>query len=129
MKSAAVSVGSLMVVTPLFIIMFAFAGSGGPMINDAAAMVVRERETVPFTSTGDSEGFVDPVWTSYVVGTEQARERYPGCHVRPQILAAIAEVESNQGTYGGSSVDPATGDVYPPIIGIPLDGTNGTAEI
>jgi len=115
---------------PAILLVFLFGTAGAsPTESDAAAMVIRERETVPFASTGAAGGFVDQAWTTYVVGTEQARERFPDCHVRPQILAAIAEIESDQGTYGGSSVDPATGDVYPPIIGIALDGTNGTAEI
>lgn len=45
-----------------------------------------------------------------------------------QVLAAIGKVESNHGRYGGASVR-ADGQVAPPIIGIPLDGTNGTARI
>ena len=43
-----------------------------------------------------------------------------------QVLAGIAKVESNHGRHGGASVG-ATGDVTPPIIGIALNGTNGTA--
>ena len=130
MKGFIVALGVLILSGPALLLMFLFGSAGAsPTEADAAAMWVRERETVPFASTGAPGGFVDQAWTTYVVGTEQSRERYPGCHVRPQILAAIAEIESNQGTFGGSSVDPATGDVYPPIIGIALDGTNGTAEI
>ena len=44
------------------------------------------------------------------------------------VLAGISRVESNHGRYGGSAISP-TGAVSPPIIGIPLDGTNGTARI
>ena len=45
-----------------------------------------------------------------------------------QIVAAIGKVESNHGRFGGSSVD-SDGVVSPPIIGIALNGTNGTAAI
>ena len=44
-----------------------------------------------------------------------------------QVLAGIGKVESNHGRYGGASIR-ADGQVAPPIIGIPLDGTNGTAR-
>lgn len=44
------------------------------------------------------------------------------------VLAAIGSIESNHGRHGGGRLQ-ADGTVSPPIIGIPLDGTNGTAEI
>jgi hypothetical protein len=43
-----------------------------------------------------------------------------------QVLAGIGEVESNHGRNGGATVR-ADGQVEPPIIGIPLNGTNATA--
>ena len=42
------------------------------------------------------------------------------------VLAAIGEVESHQGE---GRINPATGQVSPPILGPPLDGANGTARI
>lgn len=44
------------------------------------------------------------------------------------VLAAIGSIESNHGRHGGGKLQ-VDGTVFPPIIGIPLDGTNGTAEI
>jgi hypothetical protein len=44
------------------------------------------------------------------------------------VLAAIGSIESNHGRHGGGQLQ-TDGRVSPPIIGIPLDGTNGTAEI
>jgi len=44
------------------------------------------------------------------------------------VLAAIGRIESNHGRHGGGQLQ-VDGRVSPPIIGIPLDGTNGTAEI
>jgi hypothetical protein len=43
-----------------------------------------------------------------------------------QVLAAIGFIESR---HGEGRVDPATGDISPPILGPALDGTNGTARI
>jgi len=43
-----------------------------------------------------------------------------------QILAAIGTIESD---HGSGRLDPATGNVYPPILGPALDGTNGYARI
>ena len=45
-----------------------------------------------------------------------------------QVVAAIGKVESNHGRFGGSSIG-SDGVVSPPIIGIALNGTNGTAAI
>ncbi len=44
------------------------------------------------------------------------------------VLAGIGKVESNHGRFGGAAIDP-TGQVTPPIIGIRLDGSNGTSEV
>ncbi len=43
-----------------------------------------------------------------------------------QVLAAIGFHESR---HGEGRVDPSTGDVAPPILGPPIDGTNGNARI
>jgi hypothetical protein len=52
----------------------------------------------------------------------------PACHVDWALLAAIGRVESNHARFGGNQLD-ATGVAQPGIIGIPLDGSNGTARI
>lgn len=44
------------------------------------------------------------------------------------VMAGISKVESDHGRFGGSSIG-AEGVVHPSIIGIPLNGTNGTARI
>ena len=50
------------------------------------------------------------------------------CHLDWELLAAIGRVESDHARFGGNLLDAA--DVAQPgIIGIPLDGTNGTARI
>ncbi len=52
----------------------------------------------------------------------------PGCAGLPwQVIAGIAAVETNHARHGGARLDPATGDVRPPILGIALDGTRSAA--
>lgn len=62
-----------------------------------------------------------------------AAQSWPECHLRWNTLAGLGQVETRHGTYsgkifGGSKIDD-TGDVTPPIIGVPLDGSPGFAEI
>lgn len=52
----------------------------------------------------------------------------PSCGIGWTTLAGIGSVESQHGTYAGSTVD-GTGQVAPIIRGIPLDGGPGVAEI
>jgi hypothetical protein len=50
------------------------------------------------------------------------------CHIDWALVAAIGKVESNHARFGGNQLDSA-GVAQPGIIGIPLDGSNGTARI
>jgi membrane-bound lytic murein transglycosylase B len=50
------------------------------------------------------------------------------CNLTWQLVAAIGRVESDHGRYGGSVLGD-DGKSRPGIYGIPLDGTDGTAEI
>jgi membrane-bound lytic murein transglycosylase B len=50
------------------------------------------------------------------------------CHIDWALLAAIGRVESNHARFGGNQLDLA-GVAQPGIIGIALDGRNGTARI
>jgi membrane-bound lytic murein transglycosylase B len=52
----------------------------------------------------------------------------PACGIQWWVLAGIADGESGHGTHGGARAD-VHGDVFPPIIGIPLDGTNSTQPV
>jgi membrane-bound lytic murein transglycosylase B len=52
----------------------------------------------------------------------------PTCGIEWWVLAGIADGESGHGTHGGARAD-VHGDVFPPIIGIPLDGTNHTQAV
>ncbi len=55
-------------------------------------------------------------------------ETQPGCNLDWALLAAIGRVESLHGTLGGGHIA-EDGFTTRKIIGIPLDGTNGTREI
>ncbi len=52
----------------------------------------------------------------------------PTCGIEWWLLAGIADGESGHGTHGGARAD-VHGDVFPPIIGIPLDGTHDTQPV
>lgn len=62
-----------------------------------------------------------------------ARDAWPQCNLRWTTLAGIGWVETRHGTYSGNWFKPSeldsNGYALPKIIGIPLDGTNGTARI
>ena len=45
-----------------------------------------------------------------------------------QVVAGIGKVESDHGRFAGATLQP-DGTIRPAIIGIPLNGTNGTARI
>lgn len=63
-----------------------------------------------------------------VLGAYQATNRW--CDgLRWQLVAAIGQVESDNGTSGGATADDTTGEVTPWILGPPLDGTNDTQHI
>jgi len=56
------------------------------------------------------------------------RAQNPECRLSWATLAGIGRVESHHGQIGQADVDP-DGVARPPIIGIPLDGTEGTREV
>ena len=59
---------------------------------------------------------------AYRKGAATVQRRQPKCRVPWTVLASIGRVESNHGRYGGARLA-LNGDVFPRIIGIPLDGT------
>lgn len=49
--------------------------------------------------------------------------------LRWQLLAGIGAIESGHGTTGGARADEVTGEVAPPIFGVPLDGSPGVRAL
>ena len=100
--------------------------------------------TAPPVAAGPAAG-ADPVgaWAARMASTtgiparvlqayaqaylRMAAER-PACHLNWSTLAGIGSIESNHGRHGGASVA-ADGRITPPIIGPPLDGSNGNRAI
>lgn len=62
-----------------------------------------------------------------------ARDAWPECHLSWNTLAGLGWVETRHGTYNGNWFNPSqldsAGRPQPPIVGIALNGTNGTAVI
>jgi membrane-bound lytic murein transglycosylase B len=65
---------------------------------------------------------------AYWRGADHVAATRPGCPVDWALVAAVGKVETSHGTYGGAWPS-ADGAVLPAIVGIPLDGTGGTARI
>ena len=72
--------------------------------------------------------FTFVVLDAYVKAATALAFEKPACGLRWTALAGIGRTESGHGTFGGAVVQP-NGDLTRPIIGIPLDGENGTAVI
>lgn len=113
-----ITAGTALLATPLaalfgVVVVVAGAGSGSAAAAGQAAF------------NPSNEAIADipaPLITLYI----EAATTCPG--LPWQVLAGIGKVESNHGRFGGATIR-ANGQVEPPIIGIPLNGTNGTARI
>jgi Transglycosylase SLT domain len=93
--------------------------------------LVLPKGTVPGSSTPvtlDSTGIPVRALKAYREAASLVDAADPGSHIDWALLAAIGRVESNHARFGGNQLDSA-GVAQPGIIGIPLDGSNGTALI
>jgi membrane-bound lytic murein transglycosylase B len=78
--------------------------------------------------TLDSTGIPVRALEAYRTASSLVNAADPGCHIDWALVAAIGRVESNHARFGGNQLDNA-GVARPGIIGIALDGSNGTARI
>ncbi len=80
-------------------------------------------------ATGMSEAAVAAYGNAELI----AKDSWPQCHLAWNTLAGIGHVETRHGTYNGNRLSPSRidkdGIVRPTIIGVPLDGSPGFAEI
>jgi membrane-bound lytic murein transglycosylase B len=76
----------------------------------------------------DANGIPSVAVAAYQRGAGLLGRVKPGCGVDWALLGAIGRVESNHARFGGNVLD-AGGIARPGIIGIPLDGSRGTARI
>jgi hypothetical protein len=106
--------------------------SAGPAaVAPGTRALVLPAGTVPGSSTPvalDRAGIPIRALAGYRRAASLIDPADPGCHIDWALLAAIGRVESDHGRFGGNQLD-AAGVARPGIIGIALDGTNGTARI
>lgn len=78
-------------------------------------------------------GIPEQALRAYGLAEVRAGLEFPGCGLRWNTLAGLGWVESRHGTYNGDWFNRsglrADGVAEPPIIGVPLDGGPGLAEI
>ncbi|ANY09861.1 lytic murein transglycosylase [Pseudonocardia sp. HH130630-07] len=79
-------------------------------------------------STAERAEIPERTLSAYANAELRQRDRTPECGLSWSTLAGIGRVESGHARFDGAAPD-ADGRVTPPIIGIPLDGTNGTRRI
>lgn len=65
---------------------------------------------------------------AYGAAERRQRAATPNCRLSWATLAAVGRVESDHGRLGDTHLD-ADGVARPPVIGVPLDGSSGVAEI
>jgi hypothetical protein len=78
--------------------------------------------------TLDSTGIPVRALEAYRTAASLVASADPACHLDWALVAAIGRVESNHARFGGNQLDSA-GVAQPGIIGMALDGSNGTARI
>lgn len=79
-------------------------------------------------TTAQTHGIPVRAMQAYAATEVAAAEELPTCGLRWNTIAGVGSVESAHGTLGGAGLD-AGGVPDKPIIGPPLDGTNGTRAI
>ncbi|MDQ3502329.1 MAG: hypothetical protein M3486_01750, partial [Actinomycetota bacterium] len=74
----------------------------------------------------DLTGVPGRVLEAYRAAADRLAGEQPGCDLRWPLLAAIGQVESGHGTFGGAVVA-TDGRIVPEIIGVRLDGAGPVA--
>jgi membrane-bound lytic murein transglycosylase B len=104
--------------------------SAGPIAPAKPALAL-PADVVPGSSTPvtlDRAGIPVRALAGYRSAAALIDPADPGCHIDWALLAAIGRIESDHARFGGNQLD-AAGVARPGIIGIALDGSNGTARI
>ena len=76
----------------------------------------------------DRSGIPAAALSAYKLAASLLQQADPACHLDWSVPAAIGRVESNHARFGGNQLD-TTGVARPGIVGIPLNGQDGTARI
>lgn len=100
--------------------------SSASFVAGALAFAVEEkRQLLDHTAASATVGDTDIprlFYDAYKQAATKLAARAPQCRVNWTAIAAIGKVESNHGRYRGAQFA-LNGDVFPRILGIPLDGT------
>lgn len=97
---------------------------GATKLVEDTRNVELERLNATVADTDMSTIALDAYWRA----ATRAAVDHPGCELRWWHLAGIGRTESRHGTYGGSRIG-TDGVVTVPILGPPLDGSNGFAVV
>jgi len=79
-------------------------------------------------SSASTNGIPAAALAAYQRAAQVIDSADPSCNIEWPLVAAIGRVESNHGTYGGNTLSDK-GVSTPGIIGIPLNGSNGTQKV
>ncbi|MDR7328909.1 lytic transglycosylase domain-containing protein [Corynebacterium guangdongense] len=109
------------------------AGAEVPMIDVHGQGRTSDKLSYWAEPLAGQTGIPEPALRAYGNAELIAADAWPQCRLEWNTLAGIGWVETRHGTYsgklfGGSEID-ENGYAQPPIVGIPLDGTSGTAKI
>jgi membrane-bound lytic murein transglycosylase B len=99
-------------------------GQLGPELDAAREELRMLLAVTPVGDTGIPGLFLD----AYRAAADQMTTLAPGCGIRWTAIAGVGRIESNHGRFGDARLS-VRGDIWPRIIGIPLDGTNNTALV
>lgn len=108
-----------------------------PLNTEAETPVPGEGRPQPITSlvnpewvaeTAERLGIPQRALAAYAGASIAMSREAPGCGLGWNTLAGIGWVESQHGTLGGGSLA-MSGRAVPAIVGIPLDGSGGTAPV
>lgn len=108
-RTLAVLAGLASLGAPLFILLVAASSAGG------------------VAEVGRRAGIPGLALAAYLTGSQTAQRR--DCQLAWPVLAGIGQVESHHGQPTPTARITAAGQVTPPIIGPPLDGTDGRAHV
>jgi membrane-bound lytic murein transglycosylase B len=102
--------------------------SSTPSRGHVAVVVGTAKQRVAQVSATTSYDLPQAALNAYRRAANSVATSSPSCHLSWTLLAAIGQVESDNGRYGGAVVL-ANGDVTPHILGPVLNGTGDVAAI
>jgi membrane-bound lytic murein transglycosylase B len=99
-------------------------GRLGPELDAAREELHLLLAVTPVGETGIPGLLLD----AYRAAADRMATLAPGCGIRWTAIAGVGRIESNHGRFGDAQLS-VRGDIWPRIVGIPLDGSNNTALV